>query len=242
MAVASNSQNLIDDFKDQLTTTVKVKLLRKLTSFIGWNLSFTSEGIYVSQSKIEPKVLPNHNLSHVQCVSTPLPLSADVSFQHSNESYLSTADYHRYCSIVGSLEYLAVCKRLNISFAISVLSKQLQAATLRHLTLVRRVVQYISETRKQSIFFFPFSRAPLTTSADSDWFGCHERRRSTTSIIITFNEASSFWQSKRQTLEDLYSQKVVAFKHMPTFEQPADMLTKPLIAVVLSNLTRLINV
>lgn len=318
MAFASDNQRLIDDFKDQLTATFKVKLLGKLSSFIGWQLQHTSEGIYVSQTKFADKMLSDHNLTHVRSVSTPLSLGADVSSRQPCEALLSTAEHHRYRSIIGSLAYLAVCTRPDISFAVSVLSRQLHAPTLRHLSLAKRVVRYIAETREQSIFFSSSSSAPLTAFVDSDWAGCHESRRSTTGIIVTVNGAPIFWQSKRQTLialssaeaeyiaasqcgkqvvwlrrlfwelikhqpiadepvlpptdilsdstgaislttkpsiskrnkhidlkchqlKDLYNRKIVAFKHIRTFDQPADMLTKPVSFPVLSRLMRLVH-
>lgn len=50
MAFASNSQDFNGAFKAKLTSAFKVKLLGKLTNFIGWELIYTSAGIYVCQS------------------------------------------------------------------------------------------------------------------------------------------------------------------------------------------------
>lgn len=48
MAMASDSRELLENVKNRLTKSLKVKLLGPLTSFIGWNLVRTTEGIYVS--------------------------------------------------------------------------------------------------------------------------------------------------------------------------------------------------
>lgn len=174
MAFAPNSQKLIDAFKDQLPSTFKVKLPGKLTSFLCWYLHHTSEGIYVSQTKFVDKLLSDHNLSHVRRVSTSLPLSTDTSSRHPYEALLSTAEHHRYRSIVGSLVYLAVCTRPNISFVTSVSSKQLHAPTLQHLSMAKQVAWYIANTRNQSIYFSSSFRAPLTAYIYSGWAALRE--------------------------------------------------------------------
>lgn len=161
--------------------------------------------IYVSQTKIVNKLLSDHNPFHIRRVSTPLPLSAEISSQHLDESLLSTAAHHRYRFIVGSLAYLAVFTRPYISFTVSVVPRQLHASALRHLSLANWVLRYIADTREQNIYFSSSSRAPLTAYVDSDWAGCQESRRSTTGIIIAINEATVFSQSKLQTLIALSS-------------------------------------
>lgn len=168
MAFISDRQKLIDGFKDQLKTTFMVKLLGKLTSFIQCHLSYPSEDIYDRQPKFVVKILSNHNLSHVRCVSTSLSLSTNVSSRHPNESLLSTADHHRYRFIVRSLAYLVACTRPDSSFAVSVLSRLLHAPTLRRLFLAKRVVRLIKATREQSIFFSSSSCAPLTDYVHTD--------------------------------------------------------------------------
>lgn len=126
MTFAPDSQQLIYDFKNQLTFTFKSKLLEELTSIIGLHLCCTCESIYVSRIKHVGETLSDCNISHLRLVSTPLMLSSDISFPQPDEASLSTANHHCYHSIVGSQSYLAICTHPNISFAVCAQSRQLQ--------------------------------------------------------------------------------------------------------------------
>lgn len=108
ISFTSSDHNLMQDFELKLSSTFKVKLLGTLTSFIAWQLHHSLEKIYVNQAKFVEKLLTTHNLSHCKAPSTPFPLTIDVSSRHSGELVLTSFDHHRFCSLVGSLVYLAV--------------------------------------------------------------------------------------------------------------------------------------
>lgn len=78
MAFEYDCQQLINYLKNQLTSTFKLKLLEKLTSFIGSKLRLTPEGVSVSQTKYLDKMLPDHSLSHNRRVFPTLLLLADI--------------------------------------------------------------------------------------------------------------------------------------------------------------------
>lgn len=206
IAFASNNNILIETFKQKLTSAFKVKLMGQLKSFIGWQLRYTEKGIYVHQPKYIERMLQLHNFSHVTPVDTPLPVKGDFSTRHDDEARLSKNEHHRYRSIVGSLAYLSLCTRPDISFAISILYRQLHDPCERHLVLAKRVVRYIKGTSQISLLFPRDSNsAPLEAYSDSDWAGCHETRRSTTGMVIKVNNAPVYWSSKRQSTVALSS-------------------------------------
>lgn len=207
MAFASNCRTLVNSLKDHLTSTFKVKLLGSLQSFIGWTLSRTKAGIYLSQTPYLQKVLSTLNLGHVTPVRTPLPVNADVTNRRENEQLLSPSDHTRYRSIIGALSYAAICSRPDLCHSVSTLSRHLHAPTARHLILAKRVVRYVAGTIDLQIFFPSSSTSshPLTGYADADWAGCHETRRSTTGVVISVNSAPIYWASKRQSLVTLSS-------------------------------------
>lgn len=205
MAFSSNSRALIDRLKYLLQSTFKVKLLGTLQVFIGWEIRRTENGLYLGQSSYVKRLLRNFNMTHVKPVTTPLPVSCDIQPIHDDELPLNLEDHKRYRSLIGVISYLAICTRPDISFAISVLARQLHAPAQRHLLLAKRVVRYIAGTADKTIFYpkNPKNSEPLTAYADADWGGCRETRRSTTGIIIKINSAPIYWASKRQSLVTL---------------------------------------
>lgn len=202
MAFASNNRSLIDRLKKNLSETFKVKLLGQLKAFVGWEIKRTATGLYVNQPKYIQRMLQLHNFTHVKPLTTPLPIRCDLTSTHEDDVPLSSNEHSNYRSLIGSLSYLAICTRPDISFAVSSLARKLHAPCARHLILAKRVVRYVSYTANKSILFpnSSISKDPLTAYSDSDWAGCHETRRSTTGIVIKVNGAPIFWTSKRQTM------------------------------------------
>ena len=125
MAYCSNDEHLIEWFEQQLKQAFKVKLLGNLKAFIGWEFSYTDNGLYLGQEKYVRRLLTEHDMQHVKAVSTPLPTGCDTTAIHYNDIHLNHLDHKRYRSLVGGLSYLAICTRPDISYAIPVLSRQL---------------------------------------------------------------------------------------------------------------------
>lgn len=179
MAFGSNDQELIDRLKLRLSEAFKVKLLGTLNSFIGWEITKTSHGLTAKQPTYIRHILRLYNLSHITPTSTPIPIKCDLTPLHDGDVPLTKIQHNLYRSVIGSLSYLAICTRPDISFKISSLSRQLHAPSERHLILAKRVVRYVSGTANKSILFphSSISQKPLTAYSDADWGGCHETQR-----------------------------------------------------------------
>ena len=179
MAFASNDRQLLEWFKGILSDTFNVKLLGTLQMFIGWELTHSRHGIYLGQEKYVKRFLVDTDMLHVKPVSTPLPTKCNISSITSKDEKLTPENHHRYRSLIGGISYLAICTRPDISFAVSVLSRQLHAPAKRHFVLAKRVVRYIAGTADKRIFYrrSQANSEPLIAYADADWVGDHDMRR-----------------------------------------------------------------
>ena len=179
MVYASNDWTLVKWLETRLAEAFKVKILDKLQKFIGWELRYTENDVHVGQRKYINRILSEKNMTHVKPVDTPLPTKCDMPVIHPNETQLDPEQHNRYRSIVGSLSYLGICTRPDISFAVSVLARQLHAPCKRHLLLVKRVLRYVSVTSDKEIFYprCQINSSPLTAYTDADWAGCNDKRR-----------------------------------------------------------------
>ena len=153
MTFGSNDRSLINWFKEMLVESFKVKLLGELKLLIGWEFDRTENGLYIGQQKYIRRILDHHNLNHTNYAHTLLPTATDLTSTHDGDIKLSTNDHKRYRSLIGGLSYLAICTRPDISFAVSVLSRQLHAPSERHLILAKRVVRYVAGTVDMRIFY-----------------------------------------------------------------------------------------
>lgn len=215
---ATNDHTFLNELKMHLSTNFDVKHYGQLSSFIRWEINRSTAGIRVTQTQYCDRLLVRFGLANCNPVLTPLGSTADLRSLHGSEVKLSEKDHHLYRSMVGGVAYLATCTRPDISYAVSVLSRNLHCPTHRHLLHAKRLLRYISGTRTHGLFFPSDSQqtqlhaatshafqSPMHAAVDADWGGDQDTRRSTTGFIIAINAAPIFWRSKRQSLITLSS-------------------------------------
>ena len=208
LAFASNSVSLMSEFKTCLSAEFDVKLYGKLTSFIGWNISYHSDGIKIDQRGYAKDILEQSGMLYANPTATPLPKNADLSPANENDYLLSEKNHAAYRSIIGGLLYLATCTRPDLSFSVSVLARHLHQPTIRHLSLLKRVLRYLKGTVELGIKYKSSKKLTLLSldaHVDADWAGCKETRKSTTGFIICINDAPIIWKTKKQSMIALSS-------------------------------------
>ncbi len=172
LVFASNSNKLLQKLKTHLSTNYDVKLFGKLTSFIGWKISQQPDSIVVNQEGHYKSMLKDYGMETANCFTTPLPKDADLLPAHENETLLNTAEYKKYRSLTGSLLYLAVCTRPDISFPVGVLARQVHAPTVRQIKLLKGILRYVTGTVHYGLKYpclVHFSPQSLEAYVDADW-------------------------------------------------------------------------
>lgn len=107
-----------------------------------------------------------------------------------------------YREAVGCLMYLTIVSRPDIAFAVGQESRYCENPGPAHWETVKRILAYISSTRKQGLFFSG-SRQPLNGFSDADYGGYLDHRRSMTGYIFTHNGGPVAWCSRRKTCTTL---------------------------------------
>lgn len=98
--------------------------------------------------------------------------------------------------------------RPDISFEVDALARQVHGPTERHALLLKRLLRYVSGTRRLEI---RLSRTrnhvegiskslEMQAMMDSDWAGDKEFRKSTMRFLVTFNDAPVAWKSQKQSI------------------------------------------
>ena len=146
-------------------------------------------------------------------------------FETDNKApFLNEKDHSQYRSIIGSLIFIANTVRLDISFAVSYLSRYLQAPRTCHLKSAFRVVHYLIQTKSYGIKFssnnmsvpykdfryldktgdvfiidYPnYGKYKLATITDADFAADKEDRTSQSGHITLLNNNIISWSSKKQ--------------------------------------------
>lgn len=116
-------------------------------------------------------------------------------------SVLPLKDKFPYREAVGSLMYLAVMTRPDISYAVGVASRDLGEPTSENVLWVKRILRYLRRTTGMKLQFARNStKLYLNGYCDSDYAGCTETRRSTSGYVFQLGAACISWRSERQRI------------------------------------------
>jgi len=108
-----------------------------------------------------------------------------------------------YSSAVGSLMYLMVCTRPNVTQAISVVSRYLACPGRGHGEAVKWIFRYLKGTLNAHLEFG--GNGILTGYVDSDFGGDLDKRRSLTDYVFTLGGCAISWKSTLQSTVALSS-------------------------------------
>ena len=113
----------------------EMKDLGTLSYFLGLEVTSSSDGYYLSQAKYAFDLLSKAGITDNKTVSTPLEFNAKFTSLDGEP----ISDATRYCQLVGSLIYLTVT-RSDISHAVSMVSKFMDALRFVHYAIVLRIL------------------------------------------------------------------------------------------------------
>lgn len=197
IAVAANSNSVIQRVKDSLCSRFKMRDLGVLSCFLGIEFNFDANSITVCQTKYILKVLDRFNMSDCKPRSTPYEMSVSkISDRPEGES----VDSSYYRAIVGSLIYAMTSTRPDLCYIVTKLSQHLSNPVTEHLTMAKHVLRYLKSTKDVGLVFTK-SDGPLvlTGFSDADW-GAASDRRSITGYAFRLSESGPLitWKSKKQ--------------------------------------------
>ncbi|KAL5537363.1 hypothetical protein UlMin_046142 [Ulmus minor] len=115
-------------------------------------------------------------------------------------------DATMYRQLVGSLIYLTLT-RLDISYAVGVMSRYMKNPKKPHLEAVRRILRYVKSTIDYGLLYKKGEDYKLVGYCDADYAGDHDTRRSTTGYVFKFGSGTISWCSKRQPMVSLSTTK-----------------------------------
>jgi hypothetical protein len=103
-----------------------------------------------------------------------------------------------YRSLIGTLNYLAVATRPDISFAVGRLASVLDCYRPEHWDAAIKVVRYLKGTRLLSLELGGSNAIRSLGFADSDWANCPETSRSIGGYCFSLGSGMVSWASRKQ--------------------------------------------
>jgi hypothetical protein len=194
--IAAPDTASIDWVKQRLNSAFDSRDLGEAKLFVGISIDRdrTAGTIKISQRRLVDDLLSKFSMQDSKPRTTPLASSVELT---KDENNLLDKGQYPYAELIGSLIYLAVCTRPDISQAVSALSRYMSKPAAAHWTAAKGVLRYLAGTADLGITF----RAgddQLHGYSDSDHGGDKDTRRSTTGYAFLLNSGAISWSSKLQ--------------------------------------------
>ena len=153
--------------------------------------------IKLHQERAVKDLLAKHGMQQVN--ARTVPLTPGTKLQKDQGEPLSAEQKHDYSSLVGSLNYLAVCTRPDIAFPVGVLARFLASPTADHMAAAKGVLRYLAGTTNHGLNYgAKLGDSSIIAYCDADHAGDLDKRRSTTGYTFMQNGGAVSWSSKRQ--------------------------------------------
>lgn len=191
--VTDSNSTLMAELIATLHSRFALKDLGHLHYFLGIEVSSSTNGFHLSQTKYIGDLLNRANM--VNTKPCPSPMSANTSLSKFDEDPLE--DPHLYRTIVGALQYTTIT-RPDITFAVNKVSQFMHNPTTSHWTSVKRILHYLAGSPSHGIFIKPCHTLEIHAYCDADWAGCPDDRRSTSAFCIFLGSNIISWSSKKQ--------------------------------------------
>lgn len=190
--IFADSQECIDRLIEHLQAKFEIKAMN-VGCFVGMQIQVKNDGsIFINQEAYTSKVLRKFRIENGQTVVVP----SDPNQVLSNFEEANSSDFP-YRQLIGSLMYLAVATRPDISFAVGNASRYMENPKQVHVDAAKRILKYLKGTIDLGIIYQGNGDQFLSGYSDADYAGDVVTRRSTSGFAFLFGGIIS-WSSERQ--------------------------------------------
>jgi len=197
LAYAPTAAKEVEGIKKALAATYKITNLGTARQFLGIEIHYESDGISLGQRVFIDSILKRFHMKTAHGAATPLDDKVKLDLAEEEED--GEVDPKSYQAIVGSLMYITLATRPDISFAVAVLSRYNSRPFARHLTAAQRVLRYLKVTKDYRLRYNATGQNTLIGYTDSEWASDSADRKSQGGHIFISNGTIS-WQSWKQDL------------------------------------------
>ena len=192
--VCYENEVCIDKLKNCLINYFDIRDLGEAKQILGMRMKREGKHtIYLDQSQYIKELLEKFNMKDCNGVATPLEVGKLLN-KAKDEEKIENVPYQE---LLGSLNYLSVCTRPDITHAVSKLSQFNATHNKEHWLCVKRVLRYLKETVDFGLCF-KSTKQTLFGYCDADWGSDPIDRKSYTGYVFIFGGGPVAWNSCKQ--------------------------------------------
>lgn len=191
LLLISEDSEIVTKLLNHFSTTLEVKYSGEANHCLGIEFQNVDGLITLSQQKYVTELLEKFHMSDCNPVKTPMEVSIKFVKAETPDESLP------YRELIGSLNYLSVSTRPDISFCISKLSQYLTCYDKSHWTAAKRVLRYLKGTVNYRLVY-KCDDSNTVGFTDSDWGNSTDDRRSYSGFIFKVCNGTISWEAKKQ--------------------------------------------
>uniref|UniRef100_A0ACD5Z7T1 Uncharacterized protein n=1 Tax=Avena sativa TaxID=4498 RepID=A0ACD5Z7T1_AVESA len=201
MLIAAKRMKEITTLKAHLSSEFEMKDLGAAKKILGMKIKLDrkSRFLFLSRQSYVEKVLQRFNMHDAKSINTPVAPHFKLSALQCPSSgedieYMSRVPY---CSVVGSLMYVMVCSRPDLSYAMSLVSRYMANPGKEHWKVVQWIFRYLCGTSNACLKFGKTNEG-LAGYVDSDFAADLDKRRSLIGYVFTIGGCAVSWKATLQ--------------------------------------------
>ena len=190
IVLAGSSDKHISEVKKSLASRFNVKDMGELHYFLGIKIvqDQRSGDLWVGQQVYTDSILESFGMENGKPVDTPVYTGTKLipSTDDSDE-----VDQGLYQSVVGSLLYLSIGRRPDITYAVSTVAKFCARPSKQHQTAVKRILRYLKGTSSLGLLYKRNGSKDSVGYFDADWAGDTYDSKSTSGYLFLVSGAAT---------------------------------------------------
>ena len=193
--LTGNDECEIYYLKKELAIVFETKELGPLKYFLGIEFARSKEGIFINQRKYILDLLMENGM--LGCKAAETPIEPGIKLQPTKLE--EVVDRERYQRLVGRVIYLSYT-RLDISFAVSVVSQFMHSPGHEHFEAVNRILRYLKGAPGRGLLYKKSQYLQVEVYTDADWASSIMDRRSTSRYCTFIRGNLVTWRRKKQSV------------------------------------------
>ena len=184
--LAGKREKRISEVKLALAKTFEVKDLGELNHFLGVKIVQNHEAgtIWIGQPTYTEAILQKFGMKKCKPLYTPVDVGSKLTKGTEDSEYI---DKTHYQSMVGSLLYLSMRARPDITFAVRLAAQFCSEQTSQHMKAVKCIFRYLRGTTWYGLLFKEGESRAIISYSDAD---C----KSTTGYLFLIGGTAFTWQ------------------------------------------------
>lgn len=192
--IVSDNELELKNFKIELFSRFKTSDLTDSNRFLGIDVEWSNEGVYLSQSKYVNCILKKFRMTNCKPVLTPMEINLKI--KENNDEQCNTNKPYR--ELIGCLSYLSNISRPDISFAVNYLSRFQKNPTEEMYNYAKRILRYLRGTIDYKLFYPKTKDLELVCYVDADFGSDINDRKSRSGFAFFIGKCLVSWSSCKQ--------------------------------------------